>query len=162
MHLKRFIPGDHQLNPIEYEHSAKKLDHDIEIPEILFLNEEMWPDKHYRLVSMIEHKGTSMNEGHYVAIGVSNFGYYCAFDDEKVKPVLTEDALQSCAHVLFYQLENEKAAADRQTAMKSNEEFECRFDDLINYTGGEFLYISIACIYIACISFSQSRDSFHF
>lgn len=62
------------------------------------------PDLIYRMVSMITHVGPSPNCGHYTAIGEAVNGQFFQFDDSSVRPIPTEQALNTASYVVFYEM----------------------------------------------------------
>jgi len=58
----------------------------------------------YRLVSMINHVGPSPNCGHYTSIGEAANGTFYRFDDATVHPTSLQNALNTSAYVIFYEM----------------------------------------------------------
>eukprot|EP00091_Calanus_sinicus_P005052 TRINITY_DN15417_c0_g1_i1.p1 TRINITY_DN15417_c0_g1~~TRINITY_DN15417_c0_g1_i1.p1 ORF type:complete len:215 (+),score=48.83 TRINITY_DN15417_c0_g1_i1:305-949(+) len=58
----------------------------------------------YRLVSMINHVGPSPNCGHYTSIGEAANGTFYRFDDASVHPTSLQNALNTSAYVVFYEM----------------------------------------------------------
>merc|ERR550519_1664356 len=58
----------------------------------------------YKLVSMITHVGPSPNCGHYTAIGEASNGTFFRFDDSSVHPTSVQNALNTSAYVIFYEM----------------------------------------------------------
>lgn len=59
----------------------------------------------YKLVGLISHHGSSMNRGHYTAVGQAPSGSYHRFDDQLVNEISYNEVSQSDAYVMFYELE---------------------------------------------------------
>jgi len=58
----------------------------------------------YRLVSMINHVGPSPNCGHYTSIAEAANGTFYRFDDSCVNPTSLQNALNTSAYVIFYEM----------------------------------------------------------
>ncbi len=58
----------------------------------------------YRLVSMITNVGPSPNCGHYTAIGEAGPGQYYQFDDSSVRPISTQQVLNTASYVIMYEM----------------------------------------------------------
>jgi len=58
----------------------------------------------YQLVSMINHVGPSPNCGHYTSIGQAANGAFYRFDDASVNPTSLQNALNTPAYVVFYEM----------------------------------------------------------
>jgi len=58
----------------------------------------------YKLVSMINHVGPSPNCGHYTSIGEAANGTFYRFDDASVHPTSLQNALNTSAYVIFYEM----------------------------------------------------------
>lgn len=56
----------------------------------------------YRLVSIVEHLGSTIHSGHYTATCLTNNGAFHQFDDHKVKPI-SIDAVSN-GYVAFYEV----------------------------------------------------------
>merc|ERR1719318_1899574 len=72
-------------------------------------NHVRWARQHnipveYRLVSMINHVGPSPNCGHYTSIGEAANGTFYRFDDASVHPTSLQNALNTSAYVVFYEM----------------------------------------------------------
>merc|ERR1719318_1183019 len=72
-------------------------------------NHVRWARQHnipveYRLVSMINHVGPSPNCGHYTSIGEAANGTFYRFDDASVHPTSLQNALNTSAYVVFYEI----------------------------------------------------------
>jgi len=65
----------------------------------------------YRLVSTINHVGPSPNCGHYTSIGEAGNGIFHMFDDSSVHPTSLQNALNSSAYVIFYEMMPKSKAA---------------------------------------------------
>ena len=58
----------------------------------------------YKLVSMINHVGPSPNCGHYTSIAEGANGTFYRFDDASVSPTSLQNALNTSAYVIFYEM----------------------------------------------------------
>lgn len=58
----------------------------------------------YRLVSIVTHLGSSVNGGHYTAIGLAPNNQYFCFDDSHVSQTSVDGVLKTNAYLLFYEL----------------------------------------------------------
>merc|ERR1719219_2296085 len=58
----------------------------------------------YKLVSMINHVGPSPNCGHYTSIAEAPNGTFYRFDDASVSPTSLQNALNTSAYVIFYEM----------------------------------------------------------
>merc|ERR1719244_849780 len=58
----------------------------------------------YKLDSMITHVGPSPNCGHYTSIGEAGNGTFYRFDDASVHPTSLQNALNTSAYVIFYEM----------------------------------------------------------
>eukprot|EP00092_Neocalanus_flemingeri_P004825 GFUD01005193.1.p1 GENE.GFUD01005193.1~~GFUD01005193.1.p1 ORF type:complete len:1167 (+),score=221.51 GFUD01005193.1:109-3609(+) len=72
-------------------------------------NHVRWAPQHnipveYKLVSMINHVGPSPNCGHYTSIGEAANGTFYRFDDATVHPTSLQNALNTSAYVIFYEM----------------------------------------------------------
>ena len=56
----------------------------------------------YKLFALTEHIG-SLDEGHYIAYTKRHDGRWFEFNDERIKEVSEDDALNQKAYLLFYQ-----------------------------------------------------------
>jgi len=96
--LKRFnLMGGKNGRPVTL---AKKLN---------ISNHVRWAPQHnipveYKLVSMINHVGPSPNCGHYTSIGEAANGTFYRFDDATVHPTSLQNALNTSAYVIFYEM----------------------------------------------------------
>ncbi|XP_044753108.1 ubiquitin carboxyl-terminal hydrolase 36 [Coccinella septempunctata] len=60
----------------------------------------------YKLVSIITHIGSSVNCGHYTAIGSVPSGNFYQFDDSNARPISYQGVLSTFAYILMYELES--------------------------------------------------------
>lgn len=74
----------------------------------------------YRLVSVVTHLGSSQHCGHYTAVGLTHTGNYYNFDDSSVRQIPVQNAVQSNAYIIFYELEDPNAMSPHQPAPKLN------------------------------------------
>ena len=58
----------------------------------------------YKLVSMINHVGASPNSGHYTSIAEGANGTFYRFDDASVIPTSLQNALNTSAYIIFYEM----------------------------------------------------------
>ncbi len=60
--------------------------------------------RNYRLISVINHRGTDMAKGHYVCYVLDSQNEWIMYDDEKLKMVHEDRVFESQAYLLFYEL----------------------------------------------------------
>lgn len=65
----------------------------------------------YRLRSVICHEGETLSNGHYIAFGWTNKGFY-EFNDEKVSPISDTDLQNKEAYLVFYEKYNPVSLED--------------------------------------------------
>ena len=75
----------------------------------------------YRMVSAINHLGSSLKYGHYTSIGEAGDGKFYVFDDASVHLTDLRNALHPSAYIIFYEMLPKSKAAilpslDRETA----------------------------------------------
>jgi hypothetical protein len=59
----------------------------------------------YDLVALVIHIGSSVHQGHYIAIAKNSAGVYYEFDDKAVRRISLSDVLKSDAYILLYECE---------------------------------------------------------
>lgn len=65
----------------------------------------------YRLRSVICHEGETLSNGHHIAFGWTNNGFY-EFNDEKVSPISDNDLKNKEAYLVFYEKYNPVSLED--------------------------------------------------
>ncbi|BFZ56107.1 hypothetical protein PYCC9005_003149 [Savitreella phatthalungensis] len=97
VHFKRF----------QYAMRSSKISKAVAYPAKLDLTPFMAPGRAvgnvtYALQAVVVHAGSGVNSGHYYAFGKSAGGQWHEFDDESVRRVTEQDALQQQAYMLVY------------------------------------------------------------
>ena len=60
--------------------------------------------RQYRLFSVVNHKGTQLNRGHYICYSLDSQDQWIMCDDEKIRKVNDDVVSDSQAYILFYEL----------------------------------------------------------
>ncbi|KAJ6239741.1 ubiquitin carboxyl-terminal hydrolase [Anaeramoeba flamelloides] len=102
-------------------------------------NEKELINSKYTLIAIIEHLGTTINSGHYIAYCKNHLNEWYELNDSRIKKITEEEALTKEAYILFYQKDIPKSIFNLQQQLKT------RFMDNINEVNrakvGEPMYV---------------------
>jgi ubiquitin C-terminal hydrolase len=59
----------------------------------------------YNFVALVEHRGATINSGHYNAVAKTSTGSYYKFDDKLVHPISLSEVSDSNAYFILYERE---------------------------------------------------------
>ncbi|KAF0752046.1 ubiquitin carboxyl-terminal hydrolase 36 isoform X3 [Aphis craccivora] len=76
----------------------------IKINRKIYLKLKDQPPLRYRLVSMVNHHGRTLDSGHYTTFGLTPYGYYCFNDSNVYQTNFKEHSKSTNSYIIFYEL----------------------------------------------------------
>lgn len=103
LHLKRFAYINHKITKVQKYISFSPI---LKIQNSWLLTDSMPKKSTYKLLSVVNHIGTSVQGGHYTCDILQSNDSWLRFDDSKVSKVSEEGVMQQNAYFLTYILWN--------------------------------------------------------
>ncbi|XP_050420925.1 ubiquitin carboxyl-terminal hydrolase 36 isoform X2 [Adelges cooleyi] len=122
--LKRYSVGLHGFSSGNKNSKAMQINERIDLSKYLFDQHKDRNDSRplrYRLVSMVIHYGSSLNSGHYTALGLTPSGSYYYFNDSSVSQANFKNYSNSHdSYIIFYELEPSACAKNTTFEIKNS------------------------------------------